>query len=150
MSNGEQPASKGHVAPSDDDDAEGGGEYGPYELHLLDAGHQSSRDFDAWILKLGTAGITLVTAVAVLVDAGSWWRLVWSGGLFAGSLLAGLMSQRLSADGIREMQSGSQYDDVGVFNWVKWLNWGAAVLMFAAYIFLALQLGESSIREVQR
>ena len=75
---------------------------------------------------------------------------VASGALFAASLLAGLMSLRLSAEGIRELQSGGKYEDIRAFVWVKWLNWGAAALLFAAYLLLAFQLGESTIREVQR
>lgn len=121
-----------------------------YKKHLLQAGHQASRDYDAWILKLGTAGITLVTGVAALTDAESWDLLVWSGFLFAVSLLAGLASIRLSADGIRRQASGENYEDVKQYTLTKFLNWLAAVLLTAAYLTLVFHLGDATIRDSQR
>lgn len=138
------PGVEGHVPPSGDTtDAE-------YKKHLLEAAHQASQDYDAWILKLGTAGITLVTGVAALTDAKSWILLIWAGVLFAGSLLAGLISIRLSADGLHRQASGTPYEEVTQYKTTKYLNWVAAVLLTTAYILLIAHLGDASIRDSQR
>lgn len=117
-------------------------EHGEYEVHVLGAAHQASQDFDAWVLKLGTAGFTLVLGVAALVETDSFTNLAWAGGLFAASLVAGLLSLRLSADGLRELAEHperdatdiKQFDAVTAFNWVAFLTLSAAFVMLAVFV----------------
>ena len=111
-----------------------------YDNHILDAGHQASQDFDAWVLKLGTAGFTLVLGVAALVKTESFANLVVSGFLFAGSLVTALLSLRLSADGLRVQaeKPNMKSDDIKQFRWVTRLNWLAFVTLSAAFVMLAV------------
>jgi hypothetical protein len=114
-----------------------------FENHILNAGHQASQDFDAWVLKLGTAGMTLVLGVAALVTTESFTNLIWAGGLFSGSLVAGLLSLRLSADGLRRMSETPHLKtkDVWQFQLVTKLNWAAFVTLSSAFVMLAVFVG---------
>lgn len=118
-----------------------------YDNHILDAGHQASQDFDAWVLKLGTAGFTLVLGVAALVKTESFANLVVSGFLFAGSLVTALLSLRLSADGLRVQaeKPNMKSDDIKQFRWVTRLNWLAFVTLSAAFVMLAVFVGVDAI-----
>ena len=109
-----------------------------YDDHILDAAHQASQDFDAWILKLGTAGLTLVLLVAGLVTANSLTWLVAGGFGFALSLAAGLLSLRLSSIGLKDLAEGTEYDDIEQFKWVRHLNWAAFAFITLAFVSLAL------------
>ena len=118
-----------------------------YDNHILDAGHQASQDFDAWVLKLGTAGFTPVLGVAALVKTESFANLVVSGFLFAGSLVTALLSLRLSADGLRVQaeKPNMKSDDIKQFRWVTRLNWLAFVTLSAAFVMLAVFVGVDAI-----
>ena len=118
-----------------------------YDNHILDAGHQASQDFDAWVLKLGTAGFTLVLGVAALVKTESFANLVVSGFLFAGSLVTALLSLRLSADGLRVQaeKPNMKSNDIKQFRWVTRLNWLAFVTLSAAFVMLAVFVGVDAI-----
>ena len=117
-----------------------------YDDLILHAGHQASQDFDAWVLKLGTAGMTLVLGVAALIETKSFGNLVWAGGLFAGSLVAGLLSLRLSADGLRKQAENPDADtDISEFKWVTRLNWVAFATLSAAFVMLAVFVGVDAI-----
>ena len=98
------------------------------------------------MLKLGTAGMTLVLGVAALVETKSFANLVWAGGLFAGSLAAGLLSLRLSADGLRKKAENPHADsDPSEFKWVTRLNWVAFATLSAAFVMLAVFVGVDAI-----
>lgn len=118
-----------------------------YENHLLDAGHQASQDFDTWVLKLGTAGMTLVLGVAALVNMERLGNLILAGGLFSGSLAAGLLSLRLSADGLKRMSENDSLTtkDVPQFTWVAGLNWVAFITLSLAFVMLAVFVGFDAI-----
>ncbi|HEX6219597.1 MAG TPA: hypothetical protein VF115_00740 [Acidimicrobiia bacterium] len=109
---------------------------------ILRAGHQASQDFDAWVLRLGTAGFTLVLGVAAIVKTEDFSLLVGSGSMFAASLVAGLLSLRLSADGHRVLSESEnkRVGDLWQFQWVTVLNWVAFVTLSAAFILLAMFL----------
>ena len=115
-----------------------------YDSHILRTGHQASQDFDAWVLKLGAAGFTLVLGVAALVKTESFAILVVSGFLFAGSLMTGLLSLRLSADGLRE-QAENPNADIKQFGWVTRLNWLVFVTLSVAFLMLAVFVGVDAI-----
>jgi hypothetical protein len=129
---------------------------------IIKAGHQASQDFDAWVLKLGTAGLTVVLGVAALVQTTSLDRLVWAGGLFAGALVVGLLSLRLSADGLTKLVEGETEPETGLlvkdvpdlwqFRAVMILNWLAVGLLSVAFAMLAVFLGLDAIprREGER
>ena len=118
-----------------------------YDNHILMAGHQASQDFDAWVLKLGTAGITLVLGVAALVNIERLGNLIWAGALFSGSLVAGLLALRLSADGLRRMSEKQTLMTKGVwqFKLVTGLNWLAFLTLSAAFVMLAVFVGLDAI-----
>lgn len=118
-----------------------------YSSHLLSAGHQASQDFDAWVLKLGTAGITLVLGVAALVEAESLDWLIRSGFAFAGALGAGLFSLRLSADGLRKMSEDPslKVQDMLQFKLVTLSNWLAFAALTAAFVLLAVFVATDAV-----
>jgi uncharacterized membrane protein YdcZ (DUF606 family) len=118
-----------------------------FDNHLLDAGHRASKDFDAWVLKLGTAGMTLVLGVAALVNMERLGNLILAGGLFSGSLVAGLLSLRLSADGLKRMSEDDSLTtkDVPQFTWVTGLNWVAFITLSLAFVMLAVFVGFDAI-----
>ena len=99
------------------------------------------------MLKLGTAGFTLVLGVAALVKTESFANLVVSGFLFAGSLVTALLSLRLSADGLRVQaeKPNMKSDDIKQFRWVTRLNWLAFVTLSAAFVMLAVFVGVDAI-----
>lgn len=121
-----------------------------YLAHAREASHQASQDFDALVTKLGTAGLTVATAVAGLTDAAAWGNLIGSGIGFAAALTFSLLSIRLSADGLRALSSGTLYQDAWQFKWVRVLNWLAFVALSLAFILLALHLFDATIREETR
>lgn len=118
-----------------------------FDNHLLTAGHQASQDFDAWVLKLGTAGMTLVLGVAALVNMERIGNLVAAGVLFSGSLVAGLFSLRLSADGLKRLSEDRSLTtrNVWQFKCVTWLNWLAFLTLSAAFVMLAVFVGLDAI-----
>lgn len=115
---------------------------------MLGAAHQASQDFDAWVLKLGTVGFTLVLGVAALVETDRFTNLVWSGILFAASLVTGLLSLRVSADGLRELAEHPERDatDVWRFKAVMIFNWVAFLMLSAAFVMLAVFVGVDAIQ----
>jgi hypothetical protein len=122
---------------------------------ILRAGYQASQDFDAWVLKLGTAGLTLVLGVAALVKTESFTNLVVAGFLFAASLVGGLLSLRLSADGLRRLAEAQEDEeaekrsldaaDMWQFKWVTGLNWVAFLTLSGAFVMVAVFLGRDAI-----
>lgn len=121
-----------------------------YLRHAREASHQASQDFDALVAKLGTAGLTVTTAVAGLTDAAAWGFLIASGIGFALSLTFSLLSIRLSADALRALASGHEYQDLWQFKWVRILNWLSFLALAGGFILLALHLVDATIREETR
>ena len=123
----------------------------PFTSHILNAGYQASQDFDAWVLKLGTAGMTLVIAIAGLVNTDRFTYLIVAGGLFSASLVAGLLSLRLSADGLRRKAEDKTLwvPDMWQFKWVRGLNWFAAGALSAAFAMLALFIWLDAIPQTE-
>ena len=93
--------------------------------------------------------------VAALVKTDSFANLVWAGVLFSAALFAGLLSLRLSADGLRRLaeayvneetgRPALDTDDVWQFKWVTGLNWVAFVTLSAAFGMLAVFVGFDAI-----
>ena len=99
------------------------------------------------MLKLGTAGFTLVLGVAALVEAQSLDWLIRSGFAFAGALGAGLLSLRLSADGLRKMSEDPslKVEDMRQFDLVTFFNWVAFVALTAAFVMLAVFVATDAV-----
>jgi membrane-associated protease RseP (regulator of RpoE activity) len=121
-----------------------------YRNHARETGHQASQDFDALVAKLGTAGLTVATAIAGLTDAAGWGFLIGSGLGFSLALTFSLLSIRLSADGLRALASGREYEQTWQFGWVRVLNWLAFFALSLAFMALAIHLFDATIREVAR
>ena len=88
--------------------------------------------------------------VAALVNTDTFIKLVWAGGLFAGSLTFGLLSLRLSADGLRKLSENANLktDNVGQFTAVSILNWLAIGALVSAFIMLAVFVGTDAMPKV--
>ena len=116
-----------------------------HEKHMLDAAQNASRDADGLVAKIATAGITAVVAVAALAETAPD-KLVFAGFFFASSLIAALLSIRISADAIAwdaEHESRPAF----WYGVVKFLNYVAVSLLIVAVVLVALSVSAVAIPE---